>query len=70
MPFSAKYAAVQIALLDEGDPGECARSWHFRLDQGSGYIMSGNARNKCLHGVIADGPDTPKIMMPSMIDCP
>ena len=45
-----------IVLIDEGDEGvEESRSWSFELDKGECYILSGDARNKCHHGVLCNG---------------
>ena len=46
-----------ILLLDDGDEGETPMSWKFHVEEGAAYAISGNARNLCCHGVLADGTD-------------
>ena len=44
-----------IVLLDEGDEDDDAPQSHkFFLEEGEAYILCGDARNKCLHGVWCD----------------
>lgn len=49
-----------ILLVDEGDTGSDAEplAWNFRhlSSQRGVYVLSGDARNKCLHGVLGDQP--------------
>jgi hypothetical protein len=47
---------AEIVLLDDGDDCEVSMSWSFQLREGEVYVISGNARNKCTHGVIAASP--------------
>lgn len=48
-------APYQIVIADEGSAEEPSQSWHFPLRKGEAYVLSGYARNKCLHGVLANG---------------
>jgi predicted nucleic acid-binding protein len=50
----AMAGSAEVLLVDDGEDGEEPMSWSFPLQQGELYVLSGNARNKCLHGVIAD----------------
>jgi hypothetical protein len=53
---------LTVILIDDGDddddddddhPQEASRSWSIMdLQDGDCYILSGNARNKCLHGIL------------------
>lgn len=51
-----------IVLLDKDENGttedgdKYQLSWRFHLCEGEAYILTGRARNLCLHGVIADDP--------------
>ena len=47
--------SADIVLVDDGDEDEEAMSWSFPLDAGEMYVLSGKARNKCMHGVLANG---------------
>jgi hypothetical protein len=49
----AMTGSAEIVLVDDGDDDEEPMSWSFPLCQGEFYMLSGNARNKCMHGVIA-----------------
>mmetsp|Transcript_57397 Transcript_57397/g.113131 ORF Transcript_57397/g.113131 Transcript_57397/m.113131 type:complete len:315 (-) Transcript_57397:101-1045(-) len=50
----AMAGSATIVLNDEGGVGEEACSWHFSLGRGDLYFISGDARNKCHHGVLVD----------------
>lgn len=59
----AMHHASTILLVDEGDQGsgDPPRAWRFDLaaQRCEGYALAGDARNKCLHGVLAgDGQRT------------
>ena len=45
-----------IVIVDDGDKGETiSKKFKFNIKQGELYVLSGHARNKCLHGVICKG---------------
>jgi hypothetical protein len=44
----------QVVLVDDGDEGQDSLYWSFGLEDGDCYVLSGDARNKCLHGVLAE----------------
>ena len=39
---------------DCNDGNGCPRAWRFRLNEGDCYVLSGSARNRVLHAVLAD----------------
>lgn len=43
-----------IVLIDDGEDGDDAKSFSFGLEEGEAYILCGDARNKCVHGVLCD----------------
>jgi hypothetical protein len=45
-----------LLLGGEGDEDEDGNqpAWKFRVEEGECYILSGRARDRCLHGVVAD----------------
>ena len=43
-----------ILLIGKGDGTVHQPSWKFHLKEGEAYVLSGNARNICLHAVLAD----------------
>jgi hypothetical protein len=50
----------KVILIDEGDDdhddqASSILSWSMDLQDGDCYILSGNARNKCLHGILGRG---------------
>ena len=46
-------AGSKVVLVDDGDDGENSLYWSFNLKDGDCYVLSGDSRNKCLHGIIA-----------------
>ena len=53
--------SATILLIGKGtggdDEGE-QPAWRFRVEEGEAYVLSGNARNACLHAVLADDGGT------------
>ena len=55
-------ATILLIAGDEGDEGKeddevQQPAWRFHLNQGECYVLSGRARNRCLHAVLADDAD-------------
>lgn len=48
-----------IVLIDDGDDNDedSAKSFCFPLKEGEAYILCGDSRNKCVHGVLCDDDD-------------
>ena len=45
-----------IIIVDDGDRGEViSKKFKFNIKEGELYVLSGHARNKCLHGVLCQG---------------
>ena len=45
-----------IIIVDDGDRGEViSKKFKFNIKEGELYVLSGHARNKCLHGVLCRG---------------
>ena len=45
----------EIILIDDGDEEEdVTKSYSFDMEEGEAYILCGDARNKCTHGVLCD----------------
>ena len=44
---------ADIIIVDDGDAGQSSKYYRFPVKAGDLYILSGNARNKCLHGVLS-----------------
>lgn len=44
-----------VVLIDDGDDGEKQRTYSFHVNEGDAYVLCGDARNKCVHGIIATG---------------
>ena len=44
---------ADIVIVDDGDVGQSQKSFRFHVNEGDMYILSGHARNKCLHGVLS-----------------
>jgi len=50
--------SATILLIGKGnDDEEEQPAWKFRVEEGEAYVLSGNARNICLHAVLADDND-------------
>jgi len=45
------------SAVDDATGERYQRSWRFHLCEGEAYVLSGSARNLCLHGVLADDDD-------------
>jgi hypothetical protein len=43
-----------VILIDDGDEGEMPMSWNMLLKNGDCYILSGDSRNKCRHGILSE----------------
>jgi len=54
--------SATILLIGKGDDGDDGDdddeseqpAWKFRVEEGEAYVLSGNARNICLHAVLAN----------------
>jgi len=44
----------RVILIDDGDDGEEEMYWSLNLEDGYCYFLSGNSRNKCLHGILSE----------------
>ena len=44
---------ADIIIVDDGDVGQTSKYYRFQVQAGDLYVLSGNARNKCVHGVLS-----------------
>mmetsp|Transcript_18459 Transcript_18459/g.27890 ORF Transcript_18459/g.27890 Transcript_18459/m.27890 type:complete len:350 (-) Transcript_18459:345-1394(-) len=44
----------RVILIDDGDEGQEEKFWSLDLEDGDCYFLSGESRNKCLHGILSE----------------